>query len=332
MRKRHRFAALAAALLILPLAALGFPARATAAVVGSHAASDARSSADSSPKLGEVNIEAMRQQALRVKVDHFVASVVTEPPPQESLLRWNKPVCPLVVGLPRRWGEFILGRISQAAGDAHTPLAGRHCQPNLFVVVTSQPDSVLKQWVARHPQVDTKHGLARLDRFLHSTRPIRVLYNPQPSCAGGISRPGSAAEADSVATPYPGIGSHVAAGQPGGMGPTYCDNSIDTHLKYGDVRSIGYAIIVADVTKLHLKHVTLGELAGYVSLIGLADIRLDADGAGAPTILRLFHDPNPPQGLTPWDRALLYSLYNTSQSGKLQLTDMELAMVKRIAP
>jgi len=89
---------------------------------------------------------------------------------------------------------------------------------------------------------------------------------------------------------------------------------------------------VADMNKLHQRHVTLGQLADYVSLVGLADIDLDADGAGAPTILRLFHDPNPPQELTPWDRALLYSLYNTSQSGKLQMTDMEVSMVERIAP
>jgi hypothetical protein len=280
--------------------------------------------------LPRVTIQASKQ--LRHQVDHFVASVVTPPLLHESLLRWNKPICPLVVGLPRNYGEFILARISQAARDAHAPLAGRHCQPNLFVVVTPQPDLILKQWMARHPRVDTRYGLAPLKRFLSSTRPIRVWYNPESSCAGGVARPGSAAGASSIGLPYPSAGNSVAAGPGGGIGPTYCDNGIDTHLIYGEVQSISYVIIVVDANQLHGKHVTLGQLAGYASLVGLVDIRPDADGGGAPTILGLFREPKPPQGLTPWDRALLYSLYNTSQSGKLQLTDMEVTMVRRIAP
>ena len=132
--------------------------------------------------------------------------------------------------------------------------------------------------------------------------------------------------------PDPGMGKHVGASPAGGMGPSFCGNTIDTHLTYGDVRSISYAIVVVDTNQLTRKHVKLGQLADYVSLVGLADIQSGTDGGGAPTILRLFHDPNPPDALTPWDRALLYSLYNTSQSGKLQLTDMEVSMVRKIAP
>jgi hypothetical protein len=115
-----------------------------------------------------------------------------------------------------------------------------------------------------------------------------------------------------------------------GLGPVHCGNDIDAHLTYGDVRSISYAIVVADSNKL--KHLKLGQLAGYVSLVGLVDIQSDTDGGGAPTILRLFREPNAPEGMTPWDQALLYSLYNTSQSDKLQMTDMELTMVKQVTP
>jgi hypothetical protein len=46
----------------------------------------------------------------------------------------------------------------------------------------------------------------------------------------------------------------------------------------------------------------------------------------------LFRDGTPPRGLTRWDKALLYSLYNTGHSDKLQVSEMESAMVKRIAP
>jgi len=62
------------------------------------------------------------------------------------------------------------------------------------------------------------------------------------------------------------------------------------------------------------------------------NIRADADAGDAPTILRLFDDPKPTDGLTSWDKALLYSVYNTNQSGILQLKGMETLMVGRIAP
>lgn len=277
-----------------------------------------------------VTIQANKEEALRHKVHDFVASVVVQPIAKESLLRWNTPVCPLVVGLPREWGELILARISQAARDAHAPLAGQHCEPNLFVVVSPQPDEVLKQWMATKPKVDTQHGLGPLQQFLHSTRPVRVWYNSEPGCEGGIHQSQSAAQQSALGLPGGGLSKYVGAGPPGGMGPSFCNNSIDTHLSYGDIRSIGYAIVVADSNKLHENHVTLGQLGDYAALVGLADIQPDADGGGAPTMLRLFHDPKPPSGLTPWDQALLYSLYNTSQSGKLQLTDMEVSMARQM--
>jgi hypothetical protein len=68
-----------------------------------------------------------------------------------------------------------------------------------------------------------------------------------------------------------------------------------------------------------------------VALISLADLRLDAD-PGSLSILDLFGHERPPQGLTLWDRALLYSLYNTEQASRLGVSQMEMTMVRHIAP
>lgn len=82
-----------------------------------------------------------------------------------------------------------------------------------------------------------------------------------------------------------------------------------------------------------MKSVTIRQLADYVALVGLADLRVDADPGAARSVLRLFAGhATPPQGLTQWDRALLYSLYNTRQADKLQVQDLESTMVQRIAP
>lgn len=54
------------------------------------------------PTLSAVTVRATKEtQALRVKVDHFVTSVVARPMSSESLMRWDKPVCPLVAGMAR---------------------------------------------------------------------------------------------------------------------------------------------------------------------------------------------------------------------------------------
>ncbi|MGH8289710.1 MAG: hypothetical protein ACREV7_11890 [Steroidobacteraceae bacterium] len=306
---RHNLVPFLAALLLLPVVALGSTPPAASQSAAANAA------------VPKVTIESARQrQALRRQVNQFAASVVAQQG-SESIVRWNEPVCPLVAGLPRNFGEFILARISQAARTAGAPLAGSSCRANLFVIATAHPDVVLKKWLAQDPDVDTRDGVERMRRFLASTRPIRVWYNTVHSCDGAVSN-GVVAAA--------GLNATMGDSNPSGnLGPSYCQNSMDTHLSYGDVRLIYSAIVVIDTGSL--ERVTIGQLADYVSLVGLVKVRPDTDGEGAPTILRLFRDPSPPQALTPWDRALLYSLYNTNQSGKLQLVDMESVMVGRIA-
>jgi hypothetical protein len=62
-----------------------------------------------------ITIEASRErQAVRSRVNKFVAAVIVRPS-DETLMRWDTPICPLVAGLPKAWGEFILEHISQAA-------------------------------------------------------------------------------------------------------------------------------------------------------------------------------------------------------------------------
>jgi hypothetical protein len=77
----------------------------------------------------------------------------------------------------------------------------------------------------------------------------------------------------------------------------------------------------------------VGQLADYVAMVGLAEIRVDADLGETPTILQLFQESkNPPQGLSAWDQAFLYSLYNTRQASVLQASSIKTSMLKRIAP
>jgi hypothetical protein len=276
------------------------------------------------PELPKVTIEAAKEQALRREVQRFVAAVVVRPW-DESLMRWDVPVCPLVAGLHKRFGEFILWRISKAATDAGAPLAGRACHPNLFVIATDAPDLLLKKWWARNPGMyDRRHGTEPIRRFIDSSLPVRVWYNSALGCGTGAPVNPGASTLTIASTVVLGGGSSSF-----GPGAPTCTDGIDTHLNYADTRSISSAIVVIDSRQM--KTASIQQLADYIALIGLADLRADADPGTTPSILRVFVGRRPPpRGLTLWDRALLYSLYTTRQEDKAQVQDMESTMVRRI--
>lgn len=312
--------------IIEPIASQKEPAsahpREAAAARSKPPPSDGGSSDASPAQLGRVTIEASKErQALWHRVNQFVGAVVARPY-DESLIRWNAPVCPLVAGLSKDVGEFILRRISQAAADARVPLAGRVCQPNLYVVATDQPDQLLKKWWTRDRWMySTVRGVHPAYSFIQSTRPIRVWYNTYTGCTG-------------VTQDGPGVSPSALTGfgSPG-FAPQNCANDVGggSLLSYSVVHSIVSAIIIVDFRRM--KNVSIRQIADYVALVGLADVRQDPGTTPVPSILWLFGRATPPpQGLSTWDRALLYSLYNTRQSDRLQVSEIELNMVRRIAP
>ena len=160
------------------------------------------SSSEAKPQLQAVTIEARRQ--LERQVSRFVASVVVHYS-QDSLLRWNTKICPLVAGLPREQGEFMLARISQIATAAGAPLDGEHCRANFHVVVTPTPDQLLKKWWSRDPTMyGRRNGMSDIKAFLNSPHAIRCWYNTEFR-----SSDGSTLTSDALAAALTGSGSGV---------------------------------------------------------------------------------------------------------------------------
>lgn len=316
-QKRHCLVRVLAGLLLVTLATPGFAGEGADA----HSVKSTAPSGSTAPQhagdtagLPRITVEARRnRQALRLKVDQFVTSMIVQPE-GDSLYRWNQPICPLVAGLPKNFGEFILERISKTARDAHAPLAGRVCHPNLYVIATEYPDLLLKKWWTHDREMYNYHdiGIEAVERFIDSPRPIRVWYNTEWRCSDGVPfGPGSLP---------------IFRG-----GASECMGGIDSRLTRASTGSnITSAIVVIDLHQM--KSVTVAQMANYVALVGLADVRSDANPDPEPSILELFSHGTPPQGLSLWDRALLYSLYDTNHWEKVQVSEMELTMVRRIAP
>lgn len=291
--------------LLILTAAAGLMAATTgiAAAQGTSAASlssASPSSAGASSSLPEVVVRARRAQLER-RVSKFVNDIVAVEN-GEGLARWQSRVCPLVVGLPRQEGEFILERISEIARAARVPLAGERCHPNLFVVVTTDPTSSLENMSNRNRILifhNANPGV--INAFIKTPRAVRVWYNTAMSTASG--------ESTGSGSPF------VTPDKPPVLMQTPMQAS---HITTNVVYALSGVFIIADQMRLH--GLTRGQFADYVSMVGLSELKPGAHLGDAPSILKLF-DGAPeaaPPGMTDWDQAFLKFLYATDPQLKVQ--------------
>jgi hypothetical protein len=285
---------------------------------------DEASSQDTKGSLKTITVEGKRErEVIERQVKNFVSAIAVVPY-AESLARWRAPICPLVAGLPHDHGEFILTRVSQIARVAGAPVAPEHCRGNFYIVVTADPKALLQAWSNRESRMFGDAGLLKIRGFLNATSPIRVWYNADLDAADGVPL-----RADSAALSQSGnsTGSQSAfAGIPNNT------RASGFRLAHDEVRDLSSVIVMVDSRSA--RGISFGQLADYVAMAGLAQLRLDANVGTAPTILHLFTDSGnaASPGLSPWDEAFLKALYHTEQSDKMQLSEIKLSILNDVAP
>ena len=138
---RHRLIGTCAVALLSAIAA-----RAMADPESTPVSPQAATSAASGVELDPVTVEAQRRRALiDEQVSEFVYSIAG-PAKVESLARWNVPVCVATAGLTAAEADFVKHRLAKVAMDADVPLGGPDCGPNFVVIVTPEPEKLLKEW------------------------------------------------------------------------------------------------------------------------------------------------------------------------------------------
>ncbi len=258
----------------------------------------------------EVIVEAKRIELQR-RVYDFVSGITERGYLEQSLGRWNQPICPLVAGIPSAQGEFILRQVSVAAQAAGARLAGRKCKPNFHVVLTYDPDELMQLWRKRAPRLFGMASRTAVRNVMSKARPVRVWYNAWEACGeseqgGLVAAGGSISDALSFMS----------------------DCGIkDTRLAWNYIVPIQSVVVIVDIDDI--KDVKIGPLADYIAMVGLTKVDLDADLGDAPTVLRLFAaSAGPaPQNMSEWDRAFLKGLYRTSQLSRFQRSEIARQMV-----
>jgi hypothetical protein len=262
----------------------------------------------------EVIVEGTRPEVEK-RVNTFVTGVTHQGYAVESLVRWNKPICPLVAGIPAAQGEFILQRVSQAVLAAGAQLAPHDCKPNFHIILTPEPDQLLDLWRKRAPRLFGMAPPQKVRRVLGKPRPVRIWYNAWDACGEEEAQAGSILRADrdfglSMSTPYGGG----------------CLK--DSRLAFSTINIISSVIVLVDLDDT--KDIKLGPLTDYICMVGLTDVDLDGSWGDEPTILHLFAASGAaaPQKMSIWDRAFLKALYQTTQVDRHQRTEIARAMVR----
>ncbi|MGA2189919.1 MAG: hypothetical protein ABSH33_15410 [Steroidobacteraceae bacterium] len=282
--------------------------------------------ADTSPppaaQLNSITVQGQKERdAIQRQASAFVSAIAVQPW-EKSLARWNTPICPLVAGLPRDQGEFILARLSQIVTFAGAPLAPESCRPNFYVVATKNPDALLKLWRKRDRAMFGIESEPKVRRFLNATGPVRVWYNADLDDAEGM--------------PLSIDGLALYSGAPTGTGTGFTGVPTNLHsrlsrLQWNELRSLASVIVVVDTRRA--AGVNFGPLADYIAMAGLTEVRLEADAGPTATILQLFAPAAgaAPKGLSDWDQAFLKALYHTDQSDKMQVSAITTQVARSFA-
>ena len=353
MRSRIAFAAAVLAALSSAATRAADQPLAPGAAVASFSGGRPAAPASSRP---DVTISGHRAE-LAPRITSFVNQVTAFNinDPEQGMARWSEvSVCPLVTGLTRDDAEFILGRVSEIAREAKAPLGKEDCKANLYVMVTTDPKAVLRAMEQRNGTFAFGDAIpAVIDEFIDTPRPVRVWYHTTERSPEGtplanysfpeLQHPGDLPPQDPAlvgAAENTGAMSGSSTGVSTGTsfnpgGPTSIlsnQHSQASRLRLNAVWMIYRVFVIVDETRL--KGVSRGQLADYIALVGLAQVKPGARLGDAPTILRLF-DGTPEAataGLTSWDAVFLKAFYSTPQAAKLQRNYITKDMVRAVAP
>lgn len=228
-----------------------------------------------------------RREKMRQAIASYVANITRFD--GENVGRWRLPICVSVTGPAPAHADFLRARIVSIAESVGAPSDRnqRECTPNLYVILTSQPDQLWANLKRQHPGLFSHlppHGVKRS----LGTRPVQTIQNVILNNADGT-------------TPS-----------------TSADYRLrDSRIRASVTEDFTTAVIVVNDAETGLA--TFGQLADYVALVALARVDLSADFAGTDSILRLFAAPAA-EGLsharlTEWDRSFLSALYGVDISG-----------------
>ncbi len=252
---------------------------------------------------------------LRIYVDEFIGQVAVSPPGR-GFARWQGSVCVGVHNLERTAAQYLVDRISRLVVEVGLEPGEPGCAPDVIVIFSTDGQHMAASLVENEPRLfrpvmgraGTSLGLAALDEFAQSDRPVRWWHVTLPVDA----RTGQPA----IRLPHNDTPPVISVAGP-------------SRLHSGIRDAMRRVIIIVDSSKL--SGTTWQELGDYLAFVSLAQVDSDANPAAFDSILNLFSNPAAYTGLTDWDRSYVQALYEFDQERRPELQAAEVAskMVKQ---
>ncbi|WP_051651190.1 hypothetical protein [Brevundimonas bacteroides] len=254
-------------------------------------------------QLPEVVVEG---RSVEEQADVFIDEVAA-PPRGATVARWNERVCVGAVGLPETTARYLIDRVSAVAMSVELEPGEPGCDPTVIIVATLDGGAVAQGLVERRRNVLApgnaiqSRSRRELAEFATVDRPVRwwhisTAVDPD-SGRSVVRRPAddttNASIEQLIQSAIRGSNSLITA-------------STRQHLRR--------AVIIIDFDEIG-DDIDFDQLADYVAFVALAQVDPEADTSGFSTILNLFDDPTTP-GLTAWDSAYLWGLYNSDDTAR----------------
>jgi len=270
-------------------------------------ATDARPPTEATVVDEEVIVRGQRLSELEFDFRAYITDFVQEvaaPARTRGFARWQRGVCVGVHNLEATGAQYIVDRISSLALDMGLTPGEPGCGPQVnivFVVNASETAALMLESEPRffRPAMGNAGmdlGLEGLDEFTQSDKAVRWWHVSMPVDA----RTGS-----------------TVMRFPGEPPPTILKTGA-SRLYDGIRDDLQQVLIIVDSTKL--TGTTWQQIADYLAIVSLAQIKPTTDPAAFDSILNLFSNPAAYSGLTDWDRSYLQALYafNQERDARLQ--------------
>ncbi len=251
------------------------------------------------------DLDTVVVQGKRVPIRKSIVSFVSGITRLEGDLvsRWRDPVCPYVVSTSEKLRVYVRERLLEVAESVPVRSTRKaDCEPNLFIVITPEPDAFVERWKQR-------------DGGMFSWKP-----------RGGVERTESGpVRTWHLADLEPADGSPINQkdGQPPGF------KMKGSRIEVNAMEAMSVAVILIDANAV--TQVTPQQLADYVAMRSFAKVDVTADLSSTPTILKLFApEGGAPAEITDFDRAFLRGLYRTAYAPANQRLAISASMTRQL--
>lgn len=221
----------------------------------------------------------------------FVAEV-SAPARNRGLARWHGRVCVGVVNFRHDAAQYIADRVSGVAADLNLRTGDPGCRPNVIIIGAVDGAALAQRFLKDRPRLlvvgggGMDRGYNALDDFTHGDRPVRWWH---------------------ISIPVDTYTGQRAVRLPGDTGPIMIPVLTRSGYRSQIRDDLMRVMIIVDVDQS--SGVSLTQLADYLTMLSLSQVDPGAGAEAFDTILNLFDEPTPAEGLTEWDVAYLQALY-----------------------